>query len=76
MQFAAADGFTLHGTLYEGGPDAIVVASALGVKRRHYASGVMKRPKSSGKLRACPRQAKSLPYTGPYTPSVPGSFAS
>ena len=36
MQFAAADGFTLHGTLYEGGPDAILIASALGVKRRYY----------------------------------------
>jgi predicted alpha/beta hydrolase len=36
MQFAAADGFTLHGTIYEGGPDAILIASALGVKRRYY----------------------------------------
>jgi len=36
MQFAAADGFTLHGTLYEGGADAILIASALGVKRRYY----------------------------------------
>jgi predicted alpha/beta hydrolase len=36
MQFAATDGFTLHGTLYEGGADAILVASALGVKRRYY----------------------------------------
>jgi predicted alpha/beta hydrolase len=36
VQFTAADGFTLHGTLYEGGPDAILIASALGVKRRYY----------------------------------------
>jgi len=36
MQFAATDGFTLHGTLYEGGADAILIASALGVKRRYY----------------------------------------
>src|SRR5436305_10917617 len=36
MQFAAADGFPLHGTLYEGGPDTILIASALGVKRRYY----------------------------------------
>ena len=26
----------LHGTLYEGGADAMVIASALGVKRRYY----------------------------------------
>jgi len=36
VQFAALDGFTLHGTLYEGGADAIVIAGALGVKRRYY----------------------------------------
>ncbi len=36
MQFAASDGFTLHGTLYEGGDDSIVIAGALGVKRRYY----------------------------------------
>ena len=36
MQFAASDGFTLHGTLFEGGDDAIVIAGALGVKRRYY----------------------------------------
>jgi len=36
MQFAATDGFTLHGTLYEGGADEILIASALGVKRRYY----------------------------------------
>src|SRR6185369_11156839 len=36
VQFTATDGFPLHGTLYEGGADAILVASALGVKRRYY----------------------------------------
>src|SRR5206468_11242978 len=39
VQFTAADGFTPHGTLYEGGPDAILIASALGVKRRDRCAG-------------------------------------
>lgn len=36
MEILAADGFRLGATLYEGGPDAVVVASAMGVPRRYY----------------------------------------
>jgi len=36
MQIEASDGYQLAATHYEGGPDAILIASAMGVPRRYY----------------------------------------
>jgi predicted alpha/beta hydrolase len=36
VEISAADGYVLHGSLYEGVDDVLLVASAMGVKRRYY----------------------------------------